>query len=210
MAMNPSISALFKLFAVAFRPPQAGAWTNSISSGSLANDIASCWQALELPKEPLDAFLESTKPYIGRDPESLLHELRVEETRLFIGDGPLVENTEGTWLQARAGIAKPIRMINNHTASVTEFMKSCGVVRQPKYNDCIDYVENECDFAGYLASEPEALAELGLDAADKLDEFASEHMKRWLPGFCDDVRSATDVAYYRGICTLLKAFLEEF
>lgn len=210
MSMNPSISAVFKLLAVAFRPPQAGAWANSIASGSLARDLQNCWQSLELPNGPIDSFSSALKKYEGRDEDGVLHELRIEATRLFIGDGPLVENTEGTWLQAHAGIKKPIRMINNHTAEVTAFMKSCGVVRQQKYNDCIDYIENELDFAGYLASEPATLDEIGVNAADKLDEFVNAHMKKWVPGFCDEVCERTNEPYYTGVCTLAKAFLEEF
>lgn len=210
MAINPSISAVFKLFAVAFRPPASGPWVESIASGSLARDMESCWRALELDEKPLAAFANALASYEGREPEAILHELRIEATRLFIGDGPLVENTEGTWLQAHAGVKKPIRMINSHTVAVTEFMKSCGVVRQPKYNDCIDYVENECDFAGYVASEPAALAEIGSDAAAKLDEFIASHMQLWIPGFCDEVMAQSDCPYYQGICTLMKAFIGEF
>lgn len=210
MAMNPNISAIFKLLAVAFRPPQSGAWTRAITSGSLACDLQNCWRSLELPDRPINIFADALDDYEERDEDDVLHELRIEATRLFIGDGPLVENTEGTWLQAHAGVKKPIRMINNHTAKVTAFMKSCGVVRQQKYNDCIDYIENEYDFAGYLASEPAALSDMGIDAADKLDEFVAVHMTKWIPGFCDEVCERTKEPYFIGICTLAKAFLEEF
>ncbi len=210
MAADPNISVLFKLFAVAFRPPTIGAWTDSLVSGSLRDDIAATWTALELPKEPLAEFCAQIDGYTGRDAEEVLHEIRREETRLFIGENPLVENSEGTYLQRKHGVKKPIRMINQHSIAVADFMRSCGVTRQEKYNDCIDYLENECDFCGYLATEPRYLIDGGIDPLDKLDEFVNNHMLLWVPGFCAEIVAETKVSYYAGVALLMGAFIQEF
>jgi TorA maturation chaperone TorD len=210
MTADNNLSNMFKLFAVAFRPPAAGPWAEAVVSGSLRDDMAATWEALDLVAEACSTFRTCMDGYVGRDADEVMHELRIEQTRLFIGENPPVENSEGTWLQRHNGVAKPIRMINNHTVAVTEFMKSCGVVRQLKYNDCIDYVENECDFCGHLATVPDELKERGIDPLEKLDEFMDQHMSRWIPGFCDEVISLTKTDYYRGVCTLLRAFVKEF
>lgn len=210
MAANHNVSVLFKLFAVAFRPPTIGAWIDSIVSGSLRNDIETTWVALGLPKEPLAEFCIKLDEYAERDTEEVLHELRREETRLFIGENPLIENSEGTYLQRKNGVKQPIRMISQHSVAVADFMRSCGVTRQEKYNDCIDYLENECDFCGYLATEPQYLIDLGIDPLNKLDEFVNDHMLLWVPGFCSEVKTETKVSYYAGIALLMGAFLLEF
>lgn len=210
MGINHTVSILFRLFAVAFRPPAIGAWADSIVSGSLCNDMTAAWAALELPEGPLAEFCAKLDVYAGRDAEEVLHELRREETRLFIGEDPLVENAEGTYLQRKHGVRHPVRMIGQHSVAVADFMKSCGVTRQERYNDCIDYLENECDFCGYLATEPQYLIDLGVDPLGKLDEFAHNHMLLWVPSFCAEVVSETKAPYYAGIALLMGAFIQEF
>lgn len=210
MAANSNLSNMFRLFAIAFRPPSKGPWVDAVVSGSLRDDMKATWDALELPTEPLDTFCESLDVYVGRDPEDVLHALRREETRLFIGPDPLVENSEGTWLQRNNGVKKPIRMINQYSVAVTDFMRSCGVARQEKYNDCIDYLENECDFCGLLATQPDYFINLDCDPLEKLEEFVREHLMRWVPGFCDEVIKETKEPFYVGVCVLVKAFVQEF
>jgi len=210
MAANQNLANMFKMFAIAFRPPTLGAWTDAVVSGSLRAGLSSTWEALELPAGSLAEFSACLGGYVGHDPEEVLHELRIEETRLFVGEDPIVENAEGTWLQRANGVEKPIRMINSHTTAVMTFMRECGVVRNEKYNDCIDYLENECDFCGYLAETPELPAGMGDDPLILLDRFVAEHMAKWVPGFCDEVIAASKVPYYIGICTLMRTFIREF
>ncbi|NTU88733.1 MAG: molecular chaperone TorD family protein [Actinobacteria bacterium] len=210
MAINQNLPNMFKLFAVAFRPPSIGAWTDAIVSGALRDDMKASWEALELSQQPLDEFCAFLDYYVGRDVQDVLHEIRVEETRLFIGENPIVENSEGTWRQRKNGVKKPIRMINQHSIAVADFMRDCGIVRNEKYNDCIDYLENECDFCGFLATCPQYLIDMGLDPLDKLDEFINTHMMEWVPGFCNEVIAETKVPFYSGVCILMKAFIQEF
>ena len=72
--------------------------------------------------------------------------------------------------------AHPIRMINNHSVAVADFMKECGVVRKGKYNDCIDYLSNEFDFCGHLADGGTLSVPSDIDAAERLQAFADEHL----------------------------------
>lgn len=210
MPVNPNISVLFRLFAVAFRPPARGSWMDAVTSGSLAHDIETTWRALMLAEEPLLTCLDGLKQYEGADAERTLHALRIDETRLFVGENPLVENSEGTWLQREHGVKTPIRMINRHTQEVADFMRACGVARRDKYNDCIDYIENELDFCGYLASDPQELRNRGIDPLEKLDEFAESHLQKWVPGFCMQVAEEAGEPYYPAVCAALEAFVKEF
>ena len=73
----------------------------------------------------------------------MLHELRRENTRLFLGDRPLVENSEGPWRKRAEGKQGAALMVNSYSVEIADFMRSCGIERKPGYNDCIDYVEND-------------------------------------------------------------------
>lgn len=199
---------IFKLFSVAFTPVTEQS-VKVIVEGTLADDVATTWKALDLPAEALEQFLATMEQYRGRDAEEVLHELRIDWAHMYMGDRPRVTNTEGLW-RFRAEGRDSVRMINRYTNEVADFMRECGVKRQPKYNDCIDYIENECDFAAFLANGPEYLAELGRDNIELLGNFMDDHMLKWAPGFCDDVQREAKTPYYQVLAKLMQAFLNEF
>ena len=199
---------IFKLFSVAFTPVTEQS-VKVIVEGTLADDVATTWKALDLPAEALEQFLATMEQYRGRDAEEVLHELRIDWAHMYMGDRPRVTNTEGLW-RFRAEGRDSVRMINRYTNEVADFMRECGVKRQPKYNDCIDYIENECDFAAFLANGPEYLAEMGRDNIEILGNFMDDHMLKWAPGFCDDVVRASTTPYYQALAALMQAFLNEF
>ena len=138
----------------------------------------------------------------------MLHELRRENTRLFLGDRPLVENSEGPWRKRAEGKQGAALMVNSYSVEIADFMRSCGIERKPGYNDCIDYVENELEFAALLAESPTYLAEQGKDALGLLEEFIAGHLKIWLPGFCADVVAQTKTPYYRALCELTSKLVD--
>ena len=208
MAQTTHLSNMFKLFSIAFTPHTADS-VKVVVDGMLLDDVAQTWRALELPEEALQPFSEALESYRGRDAEEVLHELRTDWAHMFIGKKPRVTNTEGLW-RFRAEGRDSVRMINRHTTAVADFMRECGVKRHPKYNDCIDYIENECDFASFLASEPDYLVELDKSPIDLLENFMYDHMLKWAPGFCEDVQAHAQILYYKGIAGLLGEFLKEF
>ena len=203
-----NLGNMFKLFSVAFTPHTADS-IRVVTNGILLDDISQTWRALELPEEALSSFTESMEAYRGRDADEVLHELRVDWAHLFMGNPPRVTNTEGVW-RFRAEGRDTVRMINRHTNEVADFMRKCGVKRHPTYNDCIDYVENECDFASFLANGPEYLTEIGQDSIDLLEDFMHDHMLKWVPGFCIDVQREAMSPYYRAVAGLMGEFLKEF
>ena len=178
----------------------------AVVSGMMARDLAEASAALELSPAAIEAFSAALSTYEGADAEEALHAIRREETRLFIGSDPVVENSEGTWLQRAHGVAHPIRMINNHSVAVADFMKECGVVRKGKYNDCIDYLSNEFDFCGYLADGGTLSVPEDVDAAERLQAFVDEHLCAWVPSFCAEVEAESAEPFYRGLAVLTGEF----
>ena len=82
-------------------------------------------------------------------------------------------------------------------------------MRPRGYNDCMDYIENELDFAALLASQPDYLVEKGIDPLERLDAFIGEHLQKWVPGFCAQVAAQTQLGYYRALSDLTVALMRE-
>lgn len=203
-----NLGTMFKLLSIAFEPPTVS-WSEAIVSGALRDEIKAAWEALGLSQQAIDVFYKDLETYVERDDETVLHELRREFTRLFLGDKPLVTNSEGLW-RLRSEGRDGVLIVNSYSLEVAEFMRQCGVVKAEGYNDCIDYIETECDFAAFLAGGPEYLIELGKDPIALLELFMDEHMTLWIPGFCADVLRASGVVYYKALCALMGEFTKEF
>ncbi|WP_165043964.1 molecular chaperone [Adlercreutzia sp. ZJ138] len=201
-----NLSNMFSLLSVAFAAPTVER-ARLVAEGTLASDVAHTWRALDLPEEPLSAFLDELEEYRGRDEQDVLHEIRQEYTRLFLIDH-LVENTEGAWRKKAQGQETVFYMINDISTGVQDFMRFCGVVRPKGYNDSVDLIDNEWQFCSMLATDPAYLAEKGMSAEEKLAQFIDEHVRVWVPGFSDDVARETRCAYYRAFAALQKKLVE--
>ena len=193
---------MFRLLSTAFQPPTERL-AGLVASGALARDIATTWHELDLPDNDSAAFAGTlSQAYENRDSNTVMPEQRCANTRLFLGDRPLVENSEGPWRKRAEGKQGAALMVNSYSVEVADFMRSCGVERKAGYNDCIDYVENEFEFAAMLT-------ERGEDALEQLEGFIAEHLKIWLPGFCNDVIAQTRTPYYRALCELTGKLVDE-
>lgn len=202
-----NLALLLKVFSVAFEFPTTST-ADAVVSGTLRSDTKTLWEALQLPSESIERFSEALNRYVDRDQEDVLHELRREYTRLFLGDNPLVANSEGMWRMKSEG-RKAVLIINSYSLEIADFMRECGVVKAEGYNDCIDYVDTEFDFASHLAGSPEYLVDLGKDPLDLFDSFIDNHLELWIPGFCNDVLNTSDVVYYKAISALISEFIDE-
>lgn len=196
-----ALGNMFRLLSTAFQPPTERL-AGLVVSGALARDVAATWHELDLPDNDAAAFAGTlSQAYENRDANTVLHEMRCENTRLFLGDRPLVENSEGPWRKRAEGKQGAALMVNSYSVEVADFMRSCGIERKAGYNDCIDYVENELEFAALLA-------ERGEGALEPLEEFIAGHLKIWLPGFCGDVIAQTRTPYYRVLCELTSKLVD--
>ena len=201
------LSHLFSAFAMANEYPTPETITR-YTGGELRELIAEAWHGMELPEAPLAAFVGVLDAYVGADAESVLAELRREYTRLFLTPDRLLYNCQGPWTSKKQGRENILFMVNEHSTKISDFMRSCGVVRRDGYNDSMDMVENEWWFASMLAERPEYLIEKGIDPLEKLDEFIDTYLKAWLPEFADDVAAATTVPYFAALARLQADFLQ--
>lgn len=204
-----NLGTMFKLFSLAFEPPSADL-AESVASGALRDGMRAAWEALELSQAEIEAFYSSLEAYVGRPVDEVMHELRRESTRLFLDSRPLVTNSEGLWRKKAEGKTNAVLVINSYSIAVANFMRRCGVVKTQDYNDCVDYIEVECDFAGFLADSPEHLVALDMDPLELLEAFMEEHMKLWVPGFCSDVVNNSCTIYYSALGRLMGEYIKEF
>ena len=203
-----ALSNMFALLSLAFRNP-ASQFAELLVSGSFAHDVAETWRLLALPDDVAARFSAAIASACDAScADEALHLLRREHTRLFLGDRPLVTNSEGPWRKKAEGKQGVALMVNSYSLEVADFMRSCGVTRRQGYNDCVDYIENEFDFAALLASGPLVPGTPVDDSLDMLERFIHEHLLLWVPGFCADIERETRSDYYQTLAALTATFME--
>ena len=200
----------YELLAFTFRYPgpelaeaaASGEWADA------AREVAEAL-ALELP----EGWGEGLAGYGGRDAGELLHALRAEATRLFVGaPEPAVSPYEGVWRATDDGV-QALLFVNPHSMEVERFMKSCGVGRPEGTNEPLDCADAELEFLQYLASlELEAVREGDDEAALKARRdslgFLQSHLLSWIDDFRKEVEKHADTSFYLGLCEMTKGWLE--
>jgi TorA maturation chaperone TorD len=180
-----------------------------LASGDFAYFVKQACAELGIQKVADSEDFQALEALKGRSQEELQKELRVEHTRLFWGPPPhLIANSEGIWRSIQAGNKRPPAIINQYSLAVQEFMKDCGVVPQPKYNDCVDYIDDECDFMSYLAMTEAFPEGVEGDPAARFEQFRTEHLMLWVPGFLDEVLEHATLATYKVLCAFLRQLID--
>jgi TorA maturation chaperone TorD len=88
--------------------------------------------------------------YQGRETDEVLHELRREYTRLFVGaPEPAVSPFAGVWYAEELGV-EPLLFVNKESMAVERFMRSCGVGQPEGTNEPLDHIATELEFLQYL------------------------------------------------------------
>jgi TorA maturation chaperone TorD len=98
----------------------------------------------------IDSVVEALIKYQGMDADEVLHMLRREHTRLFVGaPNPTVSPFAGVWW-ARAQGVEPLLFVNSESMAVERFMRSCGVGQSEGTNEPLDHIGSELEFLQYL------------------------------------------------------------
>ncbi len=224
-------AALFELMALSFRYPDImlaevvanGEWADA------ANEIAALvgvdWTAGEVVGD--SGAVE--------DADRLLHALRGEATRLFIGaPDPVVSPYEGVWRAMDDG-ADALLFVNPHSMEVERFCKACGLGRPEGTNEPLDYVATELELLEYLASRAaidaagcsdasasaksgaaDGFASVMVESADlpgdsaeaAFDRFMTTHIQQWMPRFAEKVQEESKHAFFNEAARLMEQTLK--
>lgn len=204
-------AALCELLAFSLRYPTTEL-AGAVASGEWAEaaEEISATLGLELP----EAFSADARASSGEDPEALLHPLRAEATRLFVGaPEPATSPYEGMWRAAEDGV-KALLFVNPHSMAVERFCRSCGLVQPEGVNEPLDHVATELELMQYLAmleaglsqpvSDGPAPAELpGGSPAAAYERFVAEHPRAWMMQFAEKVAAVARLPFYRAVSKFL-------
>ena len=200
----------WELLALSFRYPEV-VLAQAVASGEWTEAAREVADALDL-ELPVD-FGEGV---VAGDPDTLLHTLRAEATRLFVGaPDPVVSPYEGVHRAADDGV-QALLFVNAHSMAVERFMKSCGLGRPEGTNEPLDHVATECELLQYLATlaagaKPPAHITLDALPGGSLEEayatFLEEHAQIWLPRFAEAVAVETREPFYRNAASFMIALL---
>ncbi|MEG0016891.1 MAG: molecular chaperone TorD family protein [Gordonibacter sp.] len=169
------------------------------------------------------------------DAEALLHALRAEATRLFVGaPEPAVSPYEGVHRAQGDGV-QALLFVNPHSMEVERFARACGLGRPAGTNEPLDHVATECELLEHLALRAAGAASVdaaptGPEAADLLEgapdrpvpddalpggspeaaygRFLEEHACAWMPGFAEAVAGQTREPLYRAAAAMLALLAE--
>ena len=201
----------YELLALSFRHP-APELAGAAASGGWADAAAEVAAALGLALP--GRWDEGLDGYASRDPEELLHALRAEATRLFVGaPGPAVSPYEGVWRAADDGV-QALLFVNPHSMAVERFMKSCGLGRPEGTNEPLDHAATELELLQYLcmlecdtAEAPEGAGPPEGSWAAARARFLDEHACAWMPRFAEAVAAESREPLYRAAAQLLGAVI---
>lgn len=158
-------------------------------------------------------------PHAGAavDEDALLHALRAEATRLFVGaPKPVCSPYEGIWRADDEGV-QPLLFVNPHSMDVERFMKSCGLGRPEGTNDPLDHASTECALLEHLAAIEAEIAQPspaldggaaalpGGSAHAAYARFLDEHVATWMPRFAEHVGAETRHPFFRDAAHLMTA-----
>lgn len=198
-------AAAWELLALSFRYPDT-VLVDAVASGEwseAAHEVADAL-GIALPQ----GWGKELGGYVGADEQTLLHSLRAEATRLFVGSPePVCTPYEGVWRAADDGV-QALLLVNPHSMEVERFMRACGLGQPKGTNEPLDHIATECELMEYLT-----LVEAGLAAAstsvempeDAYGQFFSEHLSTWAGRFADKVTKETREAFFVAAAQLLAA-----
>ncbi|QOS69015.1 molecular chaperone TorD family protein [Eggerthella guodeyinii] len=179
------------------------------ASGAWAGAAAEIGEMLGCGIEGFECSIEP-----GASEEDVLHALRIESTRMFVGaPEPAVSPYESVWRASDDGVEACL-FVNPHARDVERFCRQCGLGRSEDANDPLDHVAAECELLCYLASLAAGIvgpvggrrgADLpGGSPAAAYERFMDEHARSWMPRFAELVRAETRQGFFRTSATLLE------
>lgn len=193
-----------ELLAMALRYPD-GTLAGAVASGEwaeAAREVASVLE-VEVPCGEDDEDLAA-----GMRADEILHALRVEATRLFIGaPTPAVSPYESIW-RAPEG-AEAVLFVSKSAMAVERFCAHVGLGRPEGTNEPLDHIATELELLSYIAAHACAgdLLDNGTIPGDAYARFRREHLDVWAGRFCDALAARTRLPFYRAVAGLLGAFL---
>jgi len=149
----------------------------------------------------LERFMQQTK---GRD---VLDDLAAEYADMFLGFG-----RDPAYPCGSVYLSKKKLVMQEQRIQVLEMYRRFGLGRIREFKEPEDHIAIELEFMSYLCQETkEALVDGCMDDASRVLEaqssFLNEHLKPWVPKFCDDIQACAKLDFYRAVAKITEGFL---
>ena len=146
-----SKAALYELLAKSFLFTSREV-ADALVSGDYGEALAELVAANGLPASEGERAAGELDRYRGRDGDEVLHALRREYTRLYIGTrGPLIAPFAGTWDALEKG-RKPLLFVGKESMEIERCMRRCGIAHAGKSNDPLDHIGSMLEFLMHLCT----------------------------------------------------------
>lgn len=179
---------------------------DALRSGQLVEQLELATGWLDRDRErfavPVHELRTLTGEYAETDPEVLLHELKVEHARLFVGPHHVpVPPYESVYRDVDPSSGKPIIM-GPTTIAVDALYQTYGLRHPDSHHDLPDHVATELEFVYFLCrKEAQAWRSDEHEAAKDLRlaqrAFLQDHLGQWWPAFAARLTAAATDGLYR-------------
>lgn len=205
----------WELLSVSFTYP-TNDLVGAVASGewaAAANELATVLK-LDVP----DGVFDGMEDYAGVSEGELMHRLRTDATRLFVGaPSPVASPYEGVWRAADDGV-QPLLFVNPHSMDVERFLGQCGLGHPEGTNEPLDHVATECSLLEFLAGVEAGIMELPEgktteslpegSAAAAYSKFLQDHPRTWASRFAEKTGDEAREPFFRAAAKMLAAVLE--
>lgn len=203
-------AALCELASQAFLLPTEEV-AEALASGEYALAYAEVLSANGAPESLAGSVLAELGPYRGRDARDVLHELRREYTRLFVGAGkPLISPYAGVRFAQKRGRI-PLLFVGEESMRIERFMKARGVGHRGGANVPLDHAGSMLEFAMYLCLANAGVLEPYAASAiepDDYEEFAGVHLCSFMAGVAEDVLRESECGFFRAAAKAVRVLVE--
>lgn len=200
----------FELLSLMFLLPD-GKLAEALASGGFT---AACSEvSAMLSGHVAEGSQELFSCYAGRDADEILHEVRAEYTRLFVGEKlPIITPFAGVWAAQQQG-QDGLLFVSKQSLEIERLMHRCGVAKDlpsGQANDPLDHFGTMCEFAKYLqlVSAGAVAVPEGFEVADgDFTEFMTDYFRPYATWLVDALREQARRPFYEDAAGFLSIVL---
>ena len=144
-----SKAALYELLAKSFLFTQLEI-VEALVSGEYSEALIELLEINGLQAECAGVEIDRLDNYKGASSDEVLHTLRREYTRLYIGTrSPIIFPYAGAWYAEKKG-QKPLLFVGKESMAIERFMRACGIVQAEGTNEPLDHIGSMLEFLMHL------------------------------------------------------------
>ena len=148
-----------------------------------------------------------TDAFWDRSTDTIVDDLAVEYTALFLGPGGHISPHESVHTQDQGSLW------GDATIAVRRFITETGIEYSTEYGGIPDHISVELEFMAELTRR-ESLAWESADYAVVVTaleyqlDFMARHLSQWIGKFCARVIEEADLSFYRDVSKLTEMFID--